>query len=235
VENPPPTEVPTQPLVIGTSPTPSSPIPLVEGDAAGAAEPVAPAAGLAQARDPRLARTPRARALVVTEVQQLENLFAATSAGAPDRPLVARRLAEDYAELARTGGGARDAVTTAARKSAIKYYELVGALAPQDPHVDEAFYYAGLEHELSGDQTGARKAYFGLIQKAPQSKLVPLAYFAFAEMFFAEAANDPSKYDLAEQAYQQVLKYPAPQNAVFGEAKNRLDEVAKLRGGVTRP
>jgi tetratricopeptide (TPR) repeat protein len=232
VENPPPADPPTQPLVIGMSP-PSSPILVAtDPDPAQAGEPVAPVPSrIGQGRDPRVARPPRARALVVTEVAQLENLFAATTAGAPDRPLIARRIADDYAEIERTGAGV---VAIAARKSAIRYYELVTTLTPQHPAIDEAYYYLALEYELSGDLTAARKGYFTLIQRSPQSKLIPLAYYAFAEMFFAEGASDPSKYDLAEQAYRQVLKYPAPQNAVFTEAKDRLDEIAKLRG-VTRP
>src|SRR3984957_2197218 len=41
----------------------------------------------------------RARALLVTEISGLENLFGSTSKSAPDRPTLARRLAEDYVEL----------------------------------------------------------------------------------------------------------------------------------------
>jgi tetratricopeptide (TPR) repeat protein len=58
--------------------------------------------GLADgARDTRRTRTAqRAIALLVTEIQGLESLFAATGVTAADRPLILRRLAEDYVELA---------------------------------------------------------------------------------------------------------------------------------------
>src|SRR5580692_1677419 len=41
----------------------------------------------------------RATALLVTEIQRLENLFSTTPANAPDRIQVTRRLAEEYVEL----------------------------------------------------------------------------------------------------------------------------------------
>ena len=51
-------------------------------------------------------------------VQQLEALFQASSPSSPDRPAVARRLAESYAELTRVGD---DATASASHRSAIKY------------------------------------------------------------------------------------------------------------------
>ena len=44
-------------------------------------------------------RSARQRALLVTEIQGLESLFATTPKNAPDRPQLARRLAEGYVEL----------------------------------------------------------------------------------------------------------------------------------------
>src|SRR3954447_23798091 len=41
----------------------------------------------------------RAKALLVTEISGLENLFGSTPKNASDRPTLARRLAEDYVEL----------------------------------------------------------------------------------------------------------------------------------------
>ena len=53
-------------------------------------------------RDERKSRLQaRARALLVTEIQGLESLFRTTPKNAPDRPQLARRLAEDYVELER--------------------------------------------------------------------------------------------------------------------------------------
>lgn len=227
---PAPAEPPVQPLVIGKSP----PMPI----ATSAAEPApvaddAPFAAITTlavpARDPRLARMgPRARALVVTELQALESLFTATASTAPDRPALVRRIAEDYAELARSA----DAATAAnAHRGALRYYQMLVDEYPKYPQIDEAWYYAGLEHELGGDLRNARRAYYELIKTSPQSKLIPLAYFAFGEMFFNEAANDASKDQLALQAYAEVLKYPPPSNVVYADAQRRVSEV-KARAAV---
>lgn len=234
---PAPVDAPIQPLVIGKSPempvaAPSEESP-PDGPLAGPSGPSTAQGTPTQlqitARDPRLGRPARSRALIVVEVQALEQLFAATPTTAPDRPKIARRLAESYAELERTGN---DALLQNARKAALKYYELITVEAPKDPKIDEVYYYVGLEHELSGDLTAARKAYFQLISKAPASKLVPLAYFAFGEMFFAEAQTDASKIDLANQAFKEVLKYPPQTNPVYVEAQHRLAQIAAMRGSI---
>ena len=190
---------------------------------------------LIPARDPRLARNrQRPRALVVTELDALVKLFGATQASAPDRPALIKRIADTYAELSQS---ADVRVTASGHRNALKFYELLATDYPSDAQVDEAYYYAGLEHELAGDLRNARKAYFNLIKNAPQSKLVPLAYFAFGEMFYAEAASDPSKDDLALQAYAEVLKYPPPRNVVYADAQRRVSEVKTRKNGgtLTRP
>ena len=212
-----------EPLVIGKSP----PAPIVTSDA-----PAAPAPGdgpavesstnalAIPARDPRVRRQ-RSAALLITELQALERLFAAMQPTAPDRPTVARRLAEDYVVLSRVGNAA---TAHNAHAAALKYYDLLTTM-PQYPQLDEVFYYEGLEHELAGNPRDARRCYYELIKRSPQSKLIPLAYFAFGEIFNTEAMSDPSKNDLAVQAYTEVLKYPAPGNPVYTEAKTRIVEV----------
>ena len=51
--------------------------------------------------DPRKTRwEPRANQLLITEIQNMEVLFASVPPNAPDRPQIMRRLAEDYYELA---------------------------------------------------------------------------------------------------------------------------------------
>jgi len=214
-------EPPPAPLVIGTSP--QGPI-ATSTEPVAVDEPVAPAAtALAvPARDPRIAlSTHRARGPLSAEAQSLEAQFGPP--GTTGRAALARHLADTYAELARTTEGSPVART--AHKSAAKYYEVVVADDPQSLQRDEAQYYAALEHELAGDRTNARRAYYELIKNSPSSKLVPFAYFAFAEMFFVDAESDPSKYQLAEQAYREVLKYPPAQNALYVEAQRRLAEI----------
>jgi hypothetical protein len=87
----------------------------------------------------------------------------------------------------------------------------------------------------------ARKGYYEIIVKYPQSALVPYAYLAFAEIFFAESESDPTKLPLSIQAYQKVLTYPAPENLAYaysserlGEAEVRSSEFAKALAGARR-
>jgi TolA-binding protein len=177
---------------------------------------------LMASRDPRLAkRRPRSRALVLTEVSGLERLLDTTAKTAPDRPLLRRRIAESYNELASTSSGA-DA--SRARDESIKHYAALKNDYPNYASIDEVLYYLGIAYELNGDKTNARKSYYEVIQKAPSSKLVPLAYFAFGEMFFAESVMDPSKNDLAKQAFIEVMKYPSSENPVYADTLLRLGQ-----------
>jgi TolA-binding protein len=210
---------------VGTSPPAPAPI-ATTASGGGAPHAILPA------RDPRATRPARARALIVTETQGLTSLLATTAQAAPDRPLLVRRIAEDYAELERgTPSAGIDPLARAARTKAIDFYTQLEAF-PAYPHLDEALYFKGLELEGGGDVTGARRAYFDLIRKAPQSKLVAFAYFAFGEMFFDEAVADPSKNDLALQAYREVLKVPA--NALFAESLLRSAQIAERKGDRTQ-
>lgn len=174
-------------------------------------------------RDLRRAQ-PRSPALVRTEVRALENLLAATAANAPDRPVLLRRIAEEYAEL-------RKASEPGAGAKAIHHYSELVRTYPTYPQIDEAWYYLGLEYELAGDMMNARKTYYELIKSAPSSKYVPYAYFAFGEMFFREAKSDPSKWDLAKQAYMEVMKFPSP---LANDAACRLGLVFDAQGDPKR-
>ena len=210
-------------------------------------------------RDERRSRLgPRVRALLVTEIQGLEGLFGSTPKTAPDRPQLARRLAEDYVELEsaafrdKTEAGIKldaakkdnpgnaaklqqsvqqaDQIGKAARKKAIDYYTLLKNGYPNYSQMDEVLYYLAYEHEQGQDYGNARKVYYELIQKAPQSKYIPNAYLAFGELFFNEAQGDPSKWDLAAASYAEVVKYPPPSNKVFGYAHYKLAYVYWNKG-----
>jgi hypothetical protein len=87
------------------------------------------------------------------------------------------------------------------------------------------FYDAGLSAERANDLMTARRSYYELIQKHPRSGLIPLAYLAFGEVFFAEAKSDPSKYPLSEQAYMEVARYPPPDNTAYAYAWLRIGDV----------
>jgi TolA-binding protein len=200
--------------------------------------------------------------LLVIEVQQIESLFAGTRKNAPDRLQIARRLADGYVELesaafrekteaeikrdaakAKDPAGAgvhqtkvndSDRVMKGARRRAIEVYTLIAADYATHPQLDEVLYYLAYEYEQAGDAKNARVVYYDLIQKAPTSKYVPNAYLAFGELFFNEAQGDPSKWDLAAQAYGEVLKYPAPANKALGYAWYKTAYVFWNKGELDR-
>ena len=210
-------------------------------------------------RDERKSRLQaRQRALLVTEIQGLENLFETTAKNKPDRPQLARRLAEAYVELEsaafrdkvqaeikrdelkktnvnaagqqQTQANQAENVMKAARKKAIDYYHVIVNDYPNYSQLDEVLYYLAYEYEQANDLKNARSVYYDLIKKAPQSKYIPNAYLAFGELFYNEAQGDPSKWDLAAQAYTEVTKYPAPQNKVNGYAWYKLAYVFWNKG-----
>lgn len=99
----------------------------------------------------------------------------------------------------------------------------LGTLGPDEPLYDDA-----LRFERQGNGAQARRSYYELIAKHPNSPLVPYAYFAFGEMFLREAQADPSKLDLALQAYNEVAKYPT--SPITPEAWSRLAQVHANKG-----
>ena len=174
------------------------------------------------ARDPRIAkRQARSRTRALGELHGLERQLATTTPSSPDQAMVRYRLAEAYNELAYTSSGP-DA--DRARDRAIEQYVAIRADHPQFSLLDETTYYLALAYELNGDWSDARRLYFELIAKHPSSRLVPLAYFAFGEMFFVEARQDPSKNVLALQAYTEVLKYPPAESAIYADALLRIGQ-----------
>ena len=95
---------------------------------------------------------------------------------------------------------------------------------------DEVLYYLAYEYEQANQLDKARKVYFELIQNWAQSKFIPNAYLAFGELFFNEAQGDPSKWSFAEQSYKEVIKYPPPENKVWGYAHYKLGYVSWNKG-----
>jgi TolA-binding protein len=143
--------------------------------------------------------------------------------------------------------GKADKILVAARQAAIKYYTLLKTQYPKwcqttnasDPTkstgcTDEVLYYLAYEYEQANQLDQARKVYFELIQNWPQSKFIPNAYLAFGELFFNEAQGDPSKWELAEKSYLEVIKYPPPDNKVWGYAHYKLGYVYWNKGDFPR-
>lgn len=172
-------------------------------------------------RDPRIAqRQPRSRTAVLGDIQRLERQLATAPATSPDRPLIRRRIADAYNEQAYTSSGA-DA--DRARDKVIEQY--IAMRGEQSSGLDDASaYYLALAYEQNGDRPNARRVYFNLIANHPSSRFVPLAYFAFGEMFSEEAREDAAKYALALQAYTEVLRFPAAEHPIHADAILRIGE-----------
>jgi len=209
-------------------------------------------------RDTRTTRLKaRARALLINEIQGLERLLRETKKNSPDRPQLVRRLAEGYVELEaagvrdynaaemiagdkktsagekskqRSAAGQAKKIAEASRQNAIKYYSMMKDQYPNYSKLDEVLYYLAYEYEQAKDLQNARKVYFELIEKAPQSPYIPNAYLAFGELYFQEAQGDPSKFDLAAAAYKEVIKYQPPKNKVYGYARYKLGYVHWNKG-----
>ena len=221
-------------------------------------KPPAPGTSELPRDDRKIRLEARGRALLAVEVQRIESLFGGTRKNAPDRLQIARRLADAYvelesaafrdkteAEIRRDGSKAKDPtaaggqqtqaneadrVMKAARKRAIELYAVITIDYPTSAQYDEVLYYLAYEYEQASDAKNARNVYYELIQKAPTSKYVPNAYLAFGELFFNEAQGDPSKWELAAQAYTEVVKYPAPANKTFGYAWYKMAYVFWNKG-----
>ena len=188
-------------------------------------------------RDDRKSRLmQRAKGLLVGEIGGLENLLSNTPGNSPDRLQLVRRLAEDYVELENAGftektqaeikrddlkktnpSGASQQQAVAnqantimlrARGKAEQFYTTITTDFPNYPQLDEVLYYLAYEYEQGNNNDMARKTYFTLIQSRPNSKYIPNAYLAFGELFFNEAQGDPSKWGVAQQAYQKVIGFP---------------------------
>jgi tetratricopeptide (TPR) repeat protein len=207
---------------------------------------------MAGQRDTRKARLEaRSRALLITEISGLSRLFAKTKKADKDRAQLVRRLAEGYVELGSAANRdmveaeirrdeakrkkqrntydkeKREAlkakkILAEARGKAIAFYRVMKRDYPDYSKIDEILYYLAYEYEQAGKLDNARKVYLELIEKAPKSEYVPNAYLAFGELFFNDAMADPSKWALAESAYQKVSEYPPPKNTVWGYAHYKL-------------
>ncbi len=151
---------------------------------------------------------PRARSLLVTEIQGLERLLESMPKQSPDHAQVLRRVAFAYGELEFSTrqelvGDPRKVrgIEMAART---RHIELLKSLVEVDPSAksaDIALCALGLAHERAADPASSRKVLFSLIQKHPSSTLVPLAYLTFADLFWREGQQP-----LAQQAFAEAAK-----------------------------
>jgi TolA-binding protein len=188
----------------------------------------------------------RATALLVVEIQGLEQLLAATPRPSRDRPAILRRLAEDYVELEhgaerdrvaaqghRQDGIARQKgmVANAARRTAIKEYTALIEDYDADPRLDEVFYDLALEDLQAGDDAQARRALHDLTTRFPDSRLVPSAAFLEGWLLSIAATADAASYRPAEEAFARAAG--SSDALVAPVALRRLAWVARLAGDAT--
>lgn len=127
-----------------------------------------------------------------------------------------------------------------ARRAAIRYYRVLAREYPawcsghgQDGGLgcgDEVLSHLAYELEEGHEMEDAYQAHRELITTFPQSRFVPLAYLALAEPLFEAAQRDPARAPLAEKAYQEVLRFPPPENRSAGIAHYKLAYVRWSRG-----
>jgi tetratricopeptide (TPR) repeat protein len=209
-------------------------------------------------RDPRPRGTARSVSIIMEEIQQIEPVFNVTSKKARERWVYDLPLARLYTELAGTAAADRDAagssserqeeakkaesIRRAAQDAAARHYARLAetnpgwcARRPDHPRPSEecsngAWYFAGYAYEAAGQLDKARFAYLRVIQSRPDGHFVPYAYLAFGELFGAEAASDPSKWALARQSFAEVLRFPPPDNLLYGYALLRMGEIHRQLG-----
>jgi hypothetical protein len=137
------------------------------------------------------------------------------------------------ATAARPGSAPLAVVAAAERPLDLDGCILEARKAPPPSATDlggSTLYDAGLAAEKRGDTTSARKGFFEMIQGFPTSSYRPLGYFAFGELFRAEAATDPSKIEFAMQSYAETLKFPPPGNPLYEIALFRSAELNAMKG-----
>lgn len=106
-----------------------------------------------------------------------------------------------------------------ARRLAVRMREELLAVGRSQGAVGVDLLQEAFDREQANDLQGARKAYYELITQHPSSPLVPYAYLAFGDLFFADAEHDsPDKYAMARQAYEKVGAFPPPINLAYAYA-----------------
>jgi TolA-binding protein len=177
------------------------------------------------------------------DLARLTSLLGSAPPGTPERAALLRHVGDVASEAAAAAAAeGKAARATSAHREAMRAYQQLSRESPafcapakagRPPGLDcgDAVLYAlGLEAERAKDLDTARRSYLELIQRYPQSRWIAPAYVAFGEMFFRESEVDPSKTMLAEQSYREALKYPPPENVVFGYAHLQLGRVLRKKG-----
>ena len=189
-------------------------------------------------------RKQRDRAVLETEIAELERLLAATPKTSDERPQLFERLGLSYGELEYVlrgrGGDAGDVSHSrmgtpapevlAARAKHIKNLDMLSRQYPVYLRADAVLFTLARAHERAGDASAARKTLLQLVQSVPQSPIVPRAYASFGELFWREA-----QLDLARTSFAEATKDPKLPTAAYAHYRVALIAVrAKDREGAVR-
>jgi hypothetical protein len=152
-----------------------------------------------------------------SEHDTVEALFSATDAKSADYAKLALRLGDLENELSLL-----EPTRDREHKSVAESHYREATSGPAESAI-EAKYRLAIDAECRKDLPMARKLQFEIVQNAPNSRLVPYAYFAFGELFLHEADGNEGMLPLAEQAFKKVIEWPA--SPISPLARKRLDEV----------
>lgn len=191
--------------------------------------------------------SPRAKPLLITEIQGLEVLFASIPKDSPDRPKLLARLALGYVELEaavmktpQTGKEEylkQEKIAMLSRRKAIQDYQVLVdqypkhcATVPPDKStgcIDEILYFLSLEQIRDGNAERARASLLRLIKDWPKSDKLGQAYFLLGEVLRLAAPADPKNWEPAEKAFAKAAGIKGPMKEA---AKARVALVKKERG-----
>jgi hypothetical protein len=201
-----------------------------EAQASFPARPVLPSVSLLDTRP-----APRARGLLLAELQGLERLLRATQRKAPDRVSLMRRLAEAYGEL--RAAAARDAsdpakaneaskVARAASSKAESYYQRLLEEYPSYMKADEVRFYTALGRGHAGDDQGMKEQLIELIEQHAGSEFVPQAYVLLGDALARDTGGKPGAMDGPEDSYSRAIGVPPWRNPALCLAEQRSAELA---------
>ncbi len=180
--------------------------------------PPVPAVTSPLAVTPPVNRSASATAGLTANIGRLTAAFEGAPHGSQTRADLALQLQREYTTLeyvasARLAAGPAEPervklalLLAGARRRIEDYGANISLENPRYASIDESLWLRGGAFYRAGDRANARKRYYELILLHAASPFGPDSYLAFGDMFFAEATSDPSKWILAEKAYEVALR-----------------------------
>ncbi len=165
----------------------------------------------------------RSRAVLVTELSQLEADAKTVDADDPSRAPFFLRIAAAYDELRAVAESEGDTELAArARTKAHEMKHLVVRRYPDAPYLDKPLFDVADELEHTEQRAGSFVLYRELVKKFPASPYAPYAYLAMGEEYFELASRHPEEWPQAIAMLQKAITPAAPGNRVHGYALYKL-------------